>query len=276
MTVQVIGEIGINHSGSLETALALMQVANAAGCDMVKYQKRLPSLSVPMDMRSKPKETPWGMMTYMEYRERTEFGHQEFGVIAERSKELGLPWFGSAFDIPSADFLLTYEPEYIKVPSAKLTDHALLRWLSANAGPVKVIVSTGMSTWYDIKQAMQILAHRKPIIMHCTSTYPCPPEELNLSVITSLKREYPEFDIGYSGHEVSLAPSVAAVALGACMIERHITLDRSSWGSDQSSSVEPAGLRRLVKDIRLIERSMGDGVKKIEAGEFAPLKRLRG
>ena len=274
--VVIVAEIGANHSGSLQQALALIDAAKRAGCDIVKFQKRTVSLAVPAEQKGVLKETPWGVMPYEAYRERLEFGQREFRAIDEYCIQQDIPWFGSAFDVPSAEFLLSYEPAYIKIPSAKLTDTELLRWIAANHGTAQPILSTGMSTSAQIADAVRILADEDPIILHCTSTYPCPVAELNLRCITTLQRDYPGFTIGYSGHEVGLATTVAAVALGAQMVERHITLDRASWGTDQAASVEPNGFARLVKDIRNVEAALGDGLKKVEPGEEEPMRKLRG
>ena len=277
--VKIVAEIGINHSGSLDTALLLIDAAKAAGVDYVKFQKREPRLSVPRTEWDKPKVTPWGMMTYMEYKERLEFGKKEFDIIDSWCKTAGIEWFMSVWDIPSAEFAMQYNPPMKKVPSAKITDMEILRWfrkqLKVNHPETDIIISTGMCSMDDIDRAVKALGPTFPIIMHCTSTYPCPPEELNLNVITTIRRRYAN-PVGYSGHEVGLAPTLAAVVLGATMVERHITLDRTSWGTDQAASVEPSGFARLTKDIRLIEKARGDGIKKVEPGEVAPMAKMRG
>jgi N-acetylneuraminate synthase len=278
-SVIVVAEIGINHAGSIETALRLIDAAKASGADYVKFQKREPRLSVPEAQWNVQKSTPWGIVSYIDYKLHMEFGDEEFAVIDAYCKDVGIGWFLSVWDIPSAEFAMRYDPPMIKVPSAKVTDMALLKWLRKNAKVYRpetdIIFSTGMCTMDDVDAAVEALGPTFPTIMHCTSTYPCPPEELNLSVITSLRRRYPN-PIGYSGHETGLAPTLAAVALGVIMVERHITLDRTSWGTDQAASVEPQGFARLVKDIRLLERSLGDGIKKVEPGEVAPMAKLRG
>lgn len=279
MPTIIVAEAGQNHSGSLENAFRLIDMAHDAGCDYVKFQKRTPEMAVPLDQQAKMRDgTPWGTLTYLEYRRKLEFEGFEFEAIAGYCEEKGIPFFGSCWDIPSAGFLMAYEPDYIKIPSAKLTDDPLLTWLRKNSAKqpnTRIVLSTGMSTLEEIEHAVQTLGPTNPLLMHCTSTYPCPPEEINLLAMATLRATYP-YEVGYSGHETSLAPTLAAVAMGATMVERHITLDRSMWGSDQAASVEPAGLKRLVKDIRLIERSMGDGVKKVEPGEVEPRRRLRG
>lgn len=274
MRVQIIGEIGINHNASVDTALKLIARAHDAGCDYVKFQKREPRLSVPRHMWDVPKETPWGLMTYLQYKEWMEFGQKSFSEIDAFCKAIGTPWFLSAWDIPSAEFAMTWNPPIIKIPSAKVTDTALMQWVAAHHGNARVMLSTGMCTWEDVDRAMLIMANENPIVMACTSTYPCPPEELNLRTIQTYKQRYPGYEIGWSGHEVGLVPSAVAVGLGATWVERHITLDRASWGTDQSSSVED--VERLVHYIRLAEASLGDGEKRIMPGEIDPMKKLRG
>lgn len=267
----IIAEIGINHNGSLETAMQLIDAAAHAGCDAVKFQKRTPELCVPDDQRDQMRETPWGRISYLEYRHRVEFGESEFEAINRHCRDKKIMWFASCWDVPSVDFIKQFDPPCFKIASATLTDHELLHRLQpARAG----ILSTGMSTIEEIDAAVSLLDPRKLIVTHCTSTYPCPPSELNLRAIESLRRRY-DCPIGYSGHEVGLPTTLAAVALGACLIERHITLDRAMWGSDQSASVEPKGFERLVQYIRTIEDAMGDGVKRVYESEMPILKRLR-
>ncbi len=279
MNVTVVAEIGGNHGGSLDTALRLIDAAKAAGADYAKFQRRVPKLSVPMSEWHKRRDTPWGNISYLQFKERMEFDKGQYDIIHEYCKTVGIGVFMSVWDIPSAEFAMTYEPDYIKVPSAKVTDDALLKWMRKEAKvyrpEVQVIISTGMCQMDDIDHAIKQMGPVLPIIMHCTSTYPCPPEELNLLVIPELKKRYPT-PIGYSGHETGLAPTLAAVALGATMVERHITLDRSGWGTDMAASVEPQGFAHLVHDIRLLEVAMGDGIKKVEPGEIAPMLKMRG
>ncbi|MHA1368342.1 MAG: N-acetylneuraminate synthase family protein [Promethearchaeota archaeon] len=268
----IIGEIGINHNGDLSVAKKMIDIAAAAGCDAVKFQKRTPELCVPESQRNLMRETPWGIMTYMEYRERIEFGHEEFQEIDRYVKEKGIHWFASAWDIPSVEFLENYQPVCYKIASASLTDDALLKRIAETGRPV--MLSTGMSTMDQIAHAVEQLATDQLLVAHSTSTYPCNPKELNLRMIQTLQKLYP-FPVGYSGHEVGLQTTYAAVALGAAFVERHITLDRAMWGSDQAASVEPAGLIRLVRDIRIIEQAMGDGVKVVYDSELPAMKRLR-
>ncbi len=268
----VVAEIGVNHNGSVETAKELIKQAYHAGVDAVKFQKRTPELCVPKDQWEIMRETPWGYISYIEYRRKMEFQHDEYGEIDRYCKELGMPWFASVWDEPSVEFLEAFEPICYKVPSASLTDHSLLKCLRDTGRPV--ILSTGMSTTEQIQEAVSILEMDKLMITHATSTYPCDPHELNLHMIETLRSEFP-CPIGYSGHEVGLITSVVAVALGACLVERHITLDRAMWGSDQAASVEPQGFERLVKYIRVTEQSMGDGVKRVYDSEIPSMRRLR-
>ena len=270
--VYVIAEIGINHNGDLEIAKNLMDVAASAGCDAVKFQKRTPELCVPEEQKSQIRETPWGTMTYLEYKERTEFGQQEYQQIDTYAKQLGIHWFASPWDLPSVDFLLTFDPVCIKVASASLTDDALLKKLVASGVPL--ILSTGMSTMDEIDHAATVVKSSQYALAHATSTYTCQPSELNLRMISTLKDKF-QVPIGYSGHETGLATTLAAVAMGATFIERHITLDRAMWGTDHSASVEPTGLDRLVRDIRNIELAFGDGVKRVFESELPVRAKLR-
>jgi N-acetylneuraminate synthase len=218
------------------------------------------------------RDTPWGYITYLDYRYKVEFGEAEYREIDRYCKELGITWFSSVWDEPAVDFIEQFSPICYKVPSASLTDHKLLLHLRKTGRPL--ILSTGMSTMEQIRAAMSLVGHDNMILAHSTSTYPCDPEELNLHMIETLRGEYP-CPIGYSGHEVGLVPSAVAVALGACMVERHITLDRAMWGSDQAASVEPGGFERLVKYIRVTEASLGDGVKKVYDSELPSMRKLR-
>lgn len=268
----IIAEIGINHNGSLETAKRLIDAAVLAGCDAVKFQKRTPELSVPKEQRDVMRETPWGTMTYLEYRYRVEFDKAAYAEIDEYCKERNIIWFASPWDEPSVDFLEGFQPSCYKVASASLTDHSLLHHLRSMRRPI--ILSTGMSTIDEIQEAVATLGMNNLIIMHTTSTYPCPPEELNLNMIRTLREDYP-IPIGYSGHETGLQTTVAAVVLGANLVERHITLDRAMWGSDQAASIEPHGFSRLVRDIRTVELALGDGKKRVYDSELPIMKRLR-
>lgn len=268
----VVSEIGINHNGDLEIAKALIKAAKEAGVDAVKFQKRTPELCVPPEQRGQMRETPWGYISYLDYRYKVEFDVDDYKEIDRYCKELGITWFASVWDEPSVDFLEQFNPVCYKIPSASLTDHSLLKHLKKTGRPL--ILSTGMSTIAQIRESVSVVGTDHLIITHATSTYPCEPEELNLKMVETLRKEFP-CPIGYSGHEVGLIPSVIAVAFGACMVERHITLDRAMWGSDQAASVEPNGFERLVKYIRVTEQAVGDGVKKVYESEMSSLKKLR-
>ncbi|MDP9342172.1 MAG: N-acetylneuraminate synthase family protein [Actinomycetota bacterium] len=270
--VYVVAEIGINHNGDLGLAKRLIDVAATAGCDAVKFQKRDPETCVPPDQRDRMRDTPWGYMSYLDYRYRVEFGEDEYREIARHATEREVDWFVSCWDEPSVDFMEPFGPIAYKVPSASLTDHGLLKYMVATGRPL--ILSTGMSTMEEIRAAVEVVGRDRLVLAHSTSTYPCPPDELNLRMLLTLRAEF-GLPIGYSGHEVGLPTTVAAVALGACYVERHITLDRSMWGSDQAASVEPEGVMRLMKYIRTAERAMGDGVKQVYPSELEAAKRLR-
>lgn len=268
----VVGEVGINHNGDIEIAKSLMNAAKKAGVDAVKFQKRTPEICVPLEQQSQMRETPWGYISYLEYRYKTEFDREAYQEIDRHAKELGIDWFASSWDIPSLEFIQQFDPPTHKIPSALLTDKELLRAHRETGKPL--ILSTGMSTIEEISEAIEVLGEDNLVLCHTTSSYPCPPEELNLRMIQTLKERF-SCPIGYSGHEVGLVPSAIAVALGACMVERHITLDRAMWGSDQSASVEPQGLVSLVKYIRVTEKSLGDGIKHVYDSEQSSLRKLR-
>lgn len=270
--VYVIGEIGLNHNGDVEIAKQLIDVAAGAGAQAVKLQKRTPEISTPTAQRDQIRQTPWGEMTYLEYRYRVELGRDQYLELREHATARGLQLFASPWDVPSVAFLEEIGVPVHKVASASVTDLELLRALADTGKPV--ILSTGMSTLEQIDAAVEALGTDRLVMMHATSTYPMPPEEANLRMITTLTERY-GVPVGYSGHERGLQISLAAVALGAVAVERHITLDRTMWGSDQAASLEPTGLEHLVRDIRIIEEALGDGVKKVFPGELAPLSRLR-
>ena len=277
--VYVIAEIGINHNGSVDTAKELIFGAVGAGADCVKFQKRTPELCVPQDQWNIERDTPWGRMTYIDYRRKVEFSAEEYGEIDRYCRELGIDWTASCWDEPSVDFMEQFNPPFYKLASASLTDIPLL--LKARSTGRPLMISTGMSTMEEIVDAVKAIGTRdhgdRPNLMiaHSTSTYPCKVEELNLRMINTLQAHYPECPIGYSGHETGLSPSLAAVALGAAFLERHITLDRAMWGTDQAASVELVGLERLVRDVRDIHRSLGDGIKSVYESEMGPRAKLR-
>ncbi len=269
----IIAEIGINHNGDLDIAKQMIDAAVHAGADAVKFQKRTPEVCTPIEQQKQMRETPWGYITYLDYRYKVEFNEAQYREIDRHCKEKGIAWMASVWDEPSVDFMEKFDTPAYKVPSASLTDHALLKHVRKTGKPI--IISTGMSTMAQIHKGAKAVGDENLVIMHCTSAYPCEPEELNLKMIETLRREFPNNPIGYSGHEVGLVPSAIAVSLGACMVERHLTLDRAMWGSDQAASVEPGGFERLVKYLRVTEAALGDGVKRVYESEKGSLKKLR-
>ena len=268
----IVAELGQNHSGDLATALQMMRAAHEAGADVVKFQKRTVELCIPPAQQTQERDTPWGRMTYLRYRERLEFGTSEYDAIAQEAQTLRIAWTASVWDEPSLDFLLRYDPPWIKIPSACLTDIALLE--ACRRSGVPVVASTGMSTPAQILRAVQALGPDRMVLLHCTSTYPCATEELNLRAIETLRTRY-RVPVGYSGHHPGVWDGLCAAVLGASVVEKHFCLDRSSWGSDQSSSLEPAGFSRLVRYIRNWEAAQGNGIKQVYDSELPVLKRLR-
>ncbi len=269
----IIAEIGINHNGDVEIAKQMINAAVHAGADAVKFQKRTPEVCTPPEQQSQMRETPWGYITYLEYRKKVEFNENQYREIDKHCKQRGIIWMVSVWDEPSVEFMEKFDTPAYKIPSASLTDHNLIKCARSTGRPL--ILSTGMSTMEQIHEGVKIAGEKDLVLMHCTSTYPCEPEELNLKMVETLHREFPELPIGYSGHEVGLVPTAIAVALGACMVERHLTLDRAMWGSDQAASVEPGGFEKLVKYIRVSEAALGDGVKKVYESEKVSMLRLR-
>ena len=287
----IIAEIGINHNGDLNIAKKLIDIASMSGCDAVKFQKRNPDVCVPEHQKDIIRDTPWGKMTYLNYKHKVEFDKEEYDEIDSYCKERNIVWSASPWDLDSLDFLAQYDIPFIKIPSAMITNEDLM-FASKRTGK-KVIISTGMSTFSEIERAISILklpgdtaetlrpfhlnekADNNFAVLHCNSTYPAPLNELNLSAIKTLKDRF-KCEVGYSGHEFRLGTSVAAIYLGATIIERHITLDRTMWGTDQLSSVEPQGLIKLVKGIRELEESYGDGGIKVTESEKLVRKKLRG
>ncbi len=268
----LIGEIGINHNGDVEIAKKLIELAKASGCDAVKFQKRTPDLCVPENQRDILRETPWGLISYIDYKKRVEFSEEEYSAIDACCRSTGITWFASCWDIPSVDFMERFTPPCYKIPSASLTDDELLEYTASKGRPI--LLSTGMSTLDQIDHAVALLPRESLVVLQACSTYPAPYEELNLKVIPALRDRY-GVPVGYSGHESGIASTVAAVALGAAVIERHITLDRSMWGTDQAASLGPSGLQKLVRDIRLVETALGDGRKRVFESEVAVMKKLR-
>lgn len=271
--VYVIAEIGINHNGSLDIAKKLIEGAASAGCDAVKFQKRTPELCVPKDQWDIQRDTPWGIMTYIDYRHRMELTYENFAELDDYCRKLGIDWCASCWDEEAVDFIEQFEVPFYKAASASLTDYALLKKMKDTGKAL--MISTGMSTEEEITKAVEFIGLDQLLIAHSTSTYPCPIDELNLRMIDTLRSEYPQTPIGYSGHETGLSTTWVAIALGASFIERHITLDRAMWGSDQAASVEVVGFRKLVSNIRVIERALGDGVKKLYDSELGARAKLR-
>ena len=269
--VFITAEIGINHNGDIAIAKKLIDIAAETGCDAVKFQKRTIEIIYTKEELAKPRENPFGG-TNGDLKRGLEFGEEEYAEINRYCKEKGIIWYASCWDEPSVDFIEKFNPPCYKIASASLTDDNLLIHTKAKGKPL--ILSTGMSTMEEINHAVNILGKENLVLLHCTSTYPSDPKELNLNVIQKLKEEF-DCPVGYSGHEVGVASSVIAAVIGACMIERHITLDRAMWGSDQSASLEPQGLKRMIRDIRLIPIIVGDGIKKVYESELPIIDKLR-
>lgn len=268
-----IAEIGINHNGSIDIAKQMIRGAAEAGCDAVKFQKRTPELCVPRDQWNLERSTPWGRMTYLEYRHRVELSEADYAEIDRYCQEFGIQWFASCWDEPSVDFIEAFDPPAYKAASASLTDLKLLRKMKNTGKPL--MLSTGMSTSEEIDTAIRCVGEEDLLVAHATSAYPCSLEELNLRMIQTLANKYPTIPIGYSGHETGLIPTCAAVTMGACFVERHVTIDRAMWGTDQAASVEIHGIRRLIEYIRDVELSLGDGIKRVFESELSSLKKLR-
>ncbi len=273
--VYLIAEIGINHNGDLQIAKKLMDAAFACGWDCVKFQKRVPEICVPEDQKSVIRETPWGTMTYLEYKKRIEFGKEEYDYIDRYCSEKPIQWTASAWDMPSLEFILEYDVPFVKIPSAMLTNDDLVKAVADTGKPV--LLSTGMSSMEEIDHAVEILnrgASGGYILMHCNSAYPAPREELNLRMIETLKDRYGCL-VGYSGHEFDLEPSVTAALLGAVVIERHVTLDHDMWGTDQAASLQPHGMFFLGRRITSALETLGDGCKRVIGEELSVRKKLR-
>lgn len=273
--VFMVAEIGINHNGSLEIAKKLIDAAFACNWHCVKFQKRTPEICVPEHQKNIIKDTPWGKISYLEYRHKVEFGSQEYSYIDKYCKEKPILWTASVWDMPSLEFILAYDTPFIKIPSAKVTDKEFLREAAKSAK--LIVISTGMSTIEEIDAAVDILekySQGNYILMHTNSTYPTPQEEINLRVIKFLKDRY-NCIVGYSGHEYDLEPTVIAVTLGAKVIERHITLSHNMWGSDHFASLEVHALDMLYKRIKNIDTILGDGIKRITRTELEMKQKLR-
>ncbi|MFC1900906.1 N-acetylneuraminate synthase family protein [Chloroflexota bacterium] len=270
----IIAEIGINHIGDINFAKQLIDMAKNAGCDAVKFQKRTPEICVPEHQKGRILETPWGVMTYLEYRYKVEFGKEEYDIIDDYCRERRIDWFASAWDIESQVFLKQYDLKYNKIASPMLTNTPLLEAVAEEGK--HTFISTGMSTYEDIDRAVDIFRKNScPFtLLHCVSNYPIPDEECNLLVIKELQERY-NCPVGYSGHEVGVLPPVIATVLGAVAIERHITLDRAMWGSDQAASLEKRGLELVTRDTKLIAAILGDGIKRVTPEEKTVAEKLR-
>src|SRR5512136_1609905 len=267
----VVAEIGINHNGNIAIARKLIEAAAAAKCEAVKFQKRTVEVVYSAEELERPRESPFGI-TNSDLKYGLEFGLEEYTEIARHCRQNNIAWFASCWDEASVDFIEQFNVPCYKIASASLTDDGLLRHTRSKGRPI--LLSTGMSTLEQIDHAVEVLGKEDLVILHTTSTYPALYEELNLRVIPMLKQRYGLL-VGYSGHETGLSTSIATIALGACLIERHITLDRAMWGSDQAASVEPQGFTHMVRDIRLVEKALGDGTKRVAESEQPILKKLR-
>lgn len=267
----IVAEIGINHNGDINIAKKLIEVAAAAKCDAVKFQKRTVEVVYPAEELARLRESPFGS-TNGDLKYGLEFGQEDYAEIDRFCKQNNITWFVSCWDEQAVDFIEQFDVPCYKIASASLTDDELLRYTRSQGRPI--FMSTGMSTLEQVDHAVELLGKEDLVVMHTTSTYPALYEELNLRVIPMLKERY-GVPVGYSGHETGLSTSIASVAMGACAVERHITLDRAMWGSDQAASVEPQGFAHLVRDIRLVETAMGDGIKRVIEREVPIMKKLR-
>ena len=267
----IIAEIGINHNGDVDLAKRLISVAVAANCDAVKFQKRTVDVVYSCQELAKPRESPFGS-TNGDLKYGLEFEREEYEEIDDFCRSVKMPWFASPWDEEATDFLEQFDPPAYKIASASLTDDHLLRHVRRT--DKLIILSTGMSTYEEIDHAVEVLGEDNLVLMHATSTYPANYDELNLRAIPAMAARY-GVPVGYSGHETGIPTSVCAAALGACCVERHITMDRAMWGSDQSASLEPNGITRMVRDIRLWEQSKGDGNKRVYERELPIIKKLR-
>ena len=272
----LIAEIGINHNGDLQIAKKLIDAANACGWHAVKFQKRVPDIAVPEEQKSVMRDTPWGRMTYLEYKKRVEFEKEEYNYIDKYCKEKPIDWSASPWDMPSLEFLLQYDVPFVKIASATMTNDELL--IRASQSGRTVILSTGMSEMEEIDHAVGILekyASGGYVLMHTNSAYPAEHKDLNLNVIKTFKERY-NCIVGYSGHEQDLEPTVVATVMGARVIERHVTLSHEMWGTDQKASLEVSGMAILSSRVRTIDEMMGDGIRTVRDAELPVKKKLRG
>lgn len=274
--VFVIAEAGINHNGSLHLALELVDAAVEAGADAVKFQTRTPHMSLPPHLWEVERDTPWGTrMTYLEYRKRIELSPKDYQTIVAHCESRGIIFSSSPWDKNSADKVFALGAPFIKIASASVTNLELVEHIASLGRPV--VMSTGMCEWGDINRALSLLRPAPEVaLLVCTSTYPAKPEDLNLDRIHSLQSAYPQRIVGYSGHEPGLWTTLCAVAMGARIIERHLTLDRTLPGTDQAASIEPHGLKLLIREIRNFEQARGSGAVRVLDCERASIERLRG
>jgi N-acetylneuraminate synthase len=274
--VYLIAEIGINHNGDLQIAKKLIDATWATGWDCVKFQKRTPDICVPEDQKNIMKQTPWGEITYLEYKNKIEFQKYEYDYIDKYTREKPLNWTASVWDLPSLEFLVQYDVPFLKIPSAKITDKKLVEQAAKIGKPI--FISSGMSTLKEVDEAINIIEKhlsKKYVLLHCNSTYPAKLEELNMQMIISLRERY-NCLVGYSGHEFEIMPATLAPVYGACVIERHVTLDHNMWGTDHSASIEIRGMDFLAKRIHSVKAIAGDGVKIIYSEEEKMRRKLRG
>lgn len=273
--IYLIAEIGINHNGDMQIAKKLIDATWSTGWNCAKFQKRTPEICVPENQKNIQRQTPWGEMTYLEYKRRIEFGKKEFDFINIYCKEKPLDWTASVWDLPSLEFIMNYDLPFLKIPSAKITDKELVKETAISGKPL--FVSTGMSTIQEIDDVVNIVEKhlsKRYILFHCNSAYPAKLEEVNLNMIRTLKERY-NCLVGYSGHEEEILPSILAPVYGVCVIERHITLDRDMWGTDQKSSIEVQGMSYLVKRVHAVKKIAGDGLKVITDEELKMREKLR-
>ncbi len=271
----LIAEIGINHNGSLKIAKKLIDLAKKYNFDCVKFQKRTPDISTPSFQKDINRETPWGLMSYLQYKKKIEFGRKEYDAIDKYCKKIKIDWTASCWDIPSLKFMSKYKIKLHKVASAMLTNYEFIEELSKQRK--KTVVSTGMATMTEIEKVVKIFRKNKcPIILlHCVSQYPCPENKLNLNIIKTYKKKFKNIPIGYSGHESNVFPSLMAWFLGAECIERHITLDRSMWGTDQSASLSEPGIEHLTTIINSAPKWFGSGKKTKSKEDFKLEKKFK-
>lgn len=271
----ICAELGINHNGSLTSAIEMIRSAKNHGATAVKFQKRNLRFSIPEDQKSQKRETPWGVMTYLDYKKRMEFDEKQYFRISQECVRQNLLWFASVWDVPSVDFMSQFDPPAYKIGSATMTNLKVIERILLKNAPI--IMSTGMSTMEEIEDAVTFImeARERLILCHSTSIYPCPEDKLNLRFLTTLAKKWPYLTLGYSGHEKGTGITQAAVALGASYIERHFTLDSTSWGTDQSSSLEPDEFDQMARDCKSVWSAIGDGVKVVYAEEQQKKNMLR-